>query len=71
MRGATTSGSTIGIDCCTTRSQPQLRTCVCSRVLRVRPAIRARHTRVKTGVCSAPCKDDSEGSKAGQTGQKL
>lgn len=38
----------------------------CVVVLRVRPAIRARHTRVKTGVCSALCKDESEGFEAGQ-----
>ena len=38
----------------------------CVAVLRVRPAIRARHTRVKTGVSSAPCKDESEGFEAGQ-----
>ena len=66
MRGATPSGSYIEIVCCATRSQPQLRTCACVRG----PAIRARHTRVKTGVRSAPCKDENEGSKAGQTGQK-
>lgn len=67
MRGATTNGPSIGIIYCATPSQPQLRTCACVRG----PAIRARHTRVKTGVRSAPCKDESEGFKAGQTGQKL
>ena len=32
--------------------------------LRVRPAIRARHTRVKTGVGSALCKDERGRAKA-------
>ena len=46
-----------------------VRACVCSRVLRVRPAIRARHTRVKTGVGSALCKDESEGFRQGKKGR--
>ena len=41
----------------------------CVVVLRVRPAIRARHTRVKTGVGSALCKDESEGFRQGKKGR--
>jgi hypothetical protein len=67
MRRATTSGISMGIVCCATRSQPQLRTCAAA--LRVRPAIRARHTRVKTGVGSALCKDESEGFRQGKKGR--
>ena len=69
MRRATTSGSFIGIVCSVTRSQPQARTCAAAAVLRVRPAIRARHTRVKTGVLSALCKDESEGFRQGKNGR--
>jgi hypothetical protein len=66
MRRATRSGFFIGTVGYATRSQPQFQTCAVAAVLQVRPAIRARHTRVKTGVGSALYKDESQGFRQGK-----